>query len=284
MYTLPAMGDLKTTSLLKPLVTTAIVTTLLVCIIWAWAWHDLRNLNNEIIHSYADRTQSLDNKLRQQANRQQDLFTKLAEAQEARYAAETNLEINRSQLQALQENISTEKDNWQDLYIAEQRKNETLAETSSKFQEEIKQLKQAHKARLDALQHKNNKQIAALRQQISASLKQFPLSDKNQTGTKKASVTDYRFARLKSLADTMKGLPSADRKNILIKVIPTVPQGITGTELIQLTSSMASKDILAVIQSTKQSIQRPIDDKIRAALLNAMEKTDAELTIEILRP
>jgi len=94
--------------------------------------------------------------------------------------------------------------------------------------------------------------------------------------------SEYRLTRLQSLNQAMNGRGSTERKQILISVIPTVPNGISGEELAGLITGMNSADILAVIRSTKQHISRPLDDDSLSILFSSMTREDADSASVIL--
>ncbi len=86
----------------------------------------------------------------------------------------------------------------------------------------------------------------------------------------------YRMVRLQSASSAMQGKPSATRRHILMSVIPTVPGGISGDELLTLISGMEGTDVLVLIQNTDQYLMRPVDDKTINALVAGMNKQDAD--------
>ena len=98
-----------------------------------------------------------------------------------------------------------------------------------------------------------------------------------------ASTDDnFRSARLKSLSNAMHNRNSNDRKNILVSVIPNIPDGITGHELTSLVEGMESADILSVIQSTTTHINKPVSNEVFNQLTRNMNNQEAALATNLL--
>ena len=139
------------------------------------------------------------------------------------------------------------------------------------------------------LKQKYDKEIALLKsslhksKQTTAQVKQkvVPTSVKSSV-EKKTQDNTYRAARLKSLGNAMKDRDSNNRKVILISVIPTIPEGISGNELAMLIPGMSSNDILSVIQSAKNHIKRPLDGKTLNRITRTMDTNTADVAVEIL--
>ena len=93
---------------------------------------------------------------------------------------------------------------------------------------------------------------------------------------------NFRSARLKSLNNAMLNRNSNDRKNILVSVIPNIPDGITGHELTSLVEGMDSADILSVIQSTTTHINKPLSSEVFSRLTRNMSNQDAALATSLL--
>ena len=92
----------------------------------------------------------------------------------------------------------------------------------------------------------------------------------------------YRSARIQSLSTAMVNRNSSERKNILINVIPNIPEGITGNELLKLVQNMDSEDILSVIKSTRTYINRPIKRQTLERLAEDMNNQDAKIASNLL--
>ena len=82
--------------------------------------------------------------------------------------------------------------------------------------------------------------------------------------------------------NNINGQSSQNKLDILVKVIPTVPEGISTHELTALTSNMTSGDILSLIQSAVQSIHKTNDKKSIRTLLSKMNKADADTASKLL--
>jgi hypothetical protein len=85
-----------------------------------------------------------------------------------------------------------------------------------------------------------------------------------------------------SLLKNINGLPSQKKLNILVKVIPTVPDGVTNNELTELVSGMRSNDILSLIKSSEQHIQKTKDKQSFSLLLSKMNDADADAALKLL--
>jgi ribosomal protein L12E/L44/L45/RPP1/RPP2 len=66
-------------------------------------------------------------------------------------------------------------------------------------------------------------------------------------------------------------------------VIPTIPDGIHGTELIELISGMNSADITQVIQSVRQHINMPLDSTSLDMIVANLDETDAQDVLKLLQ-
>ena len=100
--------------------------------------------------------------------------------------------------------------------------------------------------------------------------------------TIKPENNDYRKNRISSLSTTLANRNSNERKQILISVIPTIPDGIYGEELLNMTDNMESGDTSQVVQSVEKYIVRPVNSEIIDALTSNLNEADAELITNIL--
>jgi hypothetical protein len=85
-----------------------------------------------------------------------------------------------------------------------------------------------------------------------------------------------------SLLNNINGLPSQKKLNILVKVIPTVPEGITNNELTEFVSGMSSSDILSLIKTSEQHIQKTKNKQSITLLLSKMNNADADAALKLL--
>jgi chromosome segregation ATPase len=106
-------------------------------------------------------------------------------------------------------------------------------------------------------------------------------ADNKITGNN-AKAGSYRTARIRSLSAAMLNRNSTDRRNILVSVIPNIPNGVSGIELSSLVQGMDSADILSVIQSTTPHINRPLANEAFNQLIKSMNKKDAALASNLL--
>jgi hypothetical protein len=105
-----------------------------------------------------------------------------------------------------------------------------------------------------------------------------PQSEKSESGQQES----YRYIRLNSLASTLANQDPAARKKILVSVIPTIPDGINGAELLALVNGMDGHDILEIIETTSQYIVRPLDARTLSSLAAFMNEADAATATQIL--
>jgi hypothetical protein len=175
-------------------------------------------------------------------------------------------------------------------------KNESLArlsEINNELERNISDLKaetgQQEKviARLEAENKQYEKEMAGLQKPVEAG--PDPLQAPESTAAA-LSVNDdgeradtYRHVRIQSLINTMRNQDSGARKNILVNVIPTIPNGISGDEFLSLVNGMESQDILTALQLTSQYLQRPLDNTTVTALTGKMNTSDAEAAADIFK-
>jgi hypothetical protein len=148
---------------------------------------------------------------------------------------------------------------------------EAYALEQSKLTQEYKEKIALLKSSLD----KSNKTSAQLKHKQASTPVKSPAEKKKPDNT-------YRAARLESLGNAMKDRDSKNRKKILISVIPTIPEGISGNELAMLLPGMNNDDIISVIQSTKNHIKQPLDRKILNRITKTMDANTADVAVEIL--
>lgn len=190
-------------------------------------------------------------------------------------ASQNNLmlqELHKYQLQAEKSDklYQSEKDELNSKLAATQKKNAALIK-------EVKRL-ETMAAQKQQLVNKNQ-QPAGQDGPSQTDIVHTQTTEQTTTPAKNTgNLTAYRTVRLQSLKNTMVNQDSSIRKNILISVIPTIPDGVSDTELLELTDDMQSEDILAVVQKTNQYINRPLDEQTVSSLLARMNEKDAEIT------
>lgn len=87
----------------------------------------------------------------------------------------------------------------------------------------------------------------------------------------------YRQVRLQSLDKALQNRSSNERRLILINVIPTIPHGISGEELVSFTNNMNSADLLSVIKETNKFLVRPLNKQAINSVLAKLDGKDAEI-------
>lgn len=81
----------------------------------------------------------------------------------------------------------------------------------------------------------------------------------------------FRVTRLKSLKAALNGASSADRKAIILSVIPSIPGGVKGTELADLVAGMDSRHVVEVIAGSREHIRRPVDNASHERIMQLLE-------------
>lgn len=298
------MGDEHSKIQLGPLAITALAVAITISGIFAWFWNNSKQLNNQISRSYEDRIEILNQQLQQRGLHEQDLLNRyqnLLDEHNEIVAAKTSLESNlaaaTTKLEYLQENLADYQiGDWESKYLKEKSSNDQIFETMARLEEEIEQLKDMQETlilenqeTLEAERIKHTEQIAALEAELATAIKlskkikeQPAAVVKQEKIPVKESPSDYRSARMTSLLKNINGLPSQKKLNILVKVIPTVPDGITNNELTELVSGMKSNDILSLIKTSEQHIQKTKDKQSFSLLLSKMNDADADAALKIL--
>lgn len=87
--------------------------------------------------------------------------------------------------------------------------------------------------------------------------------------------TGFRQARIQSLQAAMQNASSADRKAILLTVLPTIPDGVEGTELAELVAGMDSGHIIEILEDGRPHIQRPVDNDSYKRIMRHLEDGDS---------
>lgn len=288
------MGEEQSKNQLKLLAMTAIVVAFTISAIWAWIWNDIRQLDHLASRSFLNRIEALEQQLHQRSLHEQDLLDRYSKASDLRTSLENNLTATTTKLEFLQENLDDYKlGDWERKYLAEKSSNDQIFTAMARLEEEIELLKEMqevlildHQETLEAERNKYVEHIATLKTELATSAKENRKLKKQPAPivkqTKSAAPTDYRSARLISLMNNINGQSSQNKLDILVKVIPTVPEGISTHELTALTSNMTGGDILSLIQSTVQSIQKTNDKKSIRPLLSKMNKADADTVSKLL--
>jgi len=279
---------------LKILALTAIVVAFIISAIWAWIWNDTKQQNHLTSRSYLDRIEALEQQLQQRGQHEQDLLDRYSDVSDLRTSLENNLTAATIKMEYMQENLNDyQLGDWERKYLVEKNSNDQIFTTMARLEEEIELLKEMqevlildHQETLEAERNKYVEHIATLKAELVTSTKENKKLKKQSTPVvkqeKSAVPTDYRSARLISLMSNIKGKSSQNKLNILVKVIPTVSEGITTHELTALTANMSSGDILSLIKSSIQSIHKTKDEESIRLLLNKMTKADADAASKLL--
>jgi len=188
-------------------------------------------------------------------------------------------EIDNARLQRAQRFLSSENNSMRDSHGKLQGVNHELEQNIAKLQSDIDQQNKTM-AKQELLIKQQNKAIASLQKPVEEKLAPEPplvqpITARTSTGEDDKSDV-YRLVRIQSLNNTTRNQDSVARKNILVSVIPTIPNGVSGEEFLSLVAGMKSEDIMTTIQLTNKYIIRPLDSKTLSALTGILNEKDAE--------
>jgi len=183
-------------------------------------------------------------------------------------------DIDIARLQRAQSFLSAQNNSMRDFHVQLEEINHGLEQNIAKLESNIKlQSKTIANLESEIKQHKQS--IASLQKPAPEPPTVQPSTAKMSTGEEDKSDV-YRHVRLQSLNNAMINQDSVARKNILVSVIPTIPNGVSGDEFLSLVAGMKSEDILSAIQLTNKYITRPLDSKTISALTGILNEKDAE--------
>jgi len=279
------------------IIKTAIIVAIFISGLWAMFWTHDKKHNDQSALAYLDRVEALEQQLQQENADEQDMLNRYLEVLEVNVSLEKALAANAAKLEYLQENLSAHQiGDWERKYLQEKGSNEQIFESMARLEEEAEHFEEIqetlildHQKTLESERNKYLKQIDKLNSKLMASAKvskktkkqASPVIKQAKTTTKK-NPPDYRTARLLSLINNTNDLSSRKKLDILNKVIPTVPDGITTSELTRLTSGMDSEDILSLIISSERHIQKTKNKKSISLLLSKMNSHDAGVASGLL--
>ncbi len=291
------MDDAISKSQSSTIVKTATIVAILVSSLWALFWTHDKQLTDQNALAYLDRVEALEQQLQQGSEHEQDLLNRYIEVLEVNVSLEKALAKSTTKLEYLEENLSAHQlGDWEKKYLQEKGSNDQIFESMARIEEEAELLKEIqeelildHEKTLESEHRKYQEQIAALKSKIAVFTKANKKVKKQASAViKKAKITttenppDYRSARMLSLISSTNDLPSRKKLDILTKVIPTVPDGVTTNELTKLISGMNSEDILSLIITSERYIQKTKSKKSITLLLGKMNSRDADTASEIL--
>ncbi len=288
------MDDAKPTTQLNTIVFTTTIAAILISGLWAWFWTQNKQLSDQNALAYLDRFEALE----QQRNlHEQELLNKYTEVLKLNVSLEKALAKSNTKLEYLEENLfAYQLGDWEKKYLQEKGSNDQIFESMARLDEEAELLKEIqeklildHEKTIESERRKYQEQITKLKSEIAVFTKANKKVKKQASPViKKAKTTttenpsDYRSARLLSLINNTNDLSSKKKLDILTKVIPTVPDGVTTNELTKLISGMNSEDILSLIISSERYIQKTKNKKSITLLLGKMSSRDADTASGIL--
>lgn len=300
------MGQAALSRYLKWPLVVVLLTALVLSAIWHYLEYEQRNRLEQALAERGIVTQSLQKQLSQQKDSYRQLNENFGRVQEERLLTEARLrefearlreltgmewdtkyeaarlenetlrqeyaeakrqhEIETGRLERAQNFLIAENNNLKSITVKRAESNEDLMENISQLETENKQFKKTI-TRLESIPEK-------LPETKPESVEPAP-AVAARTGPNKGSDV-YRHVRLQSLSSALLNRDSTDRMKILVSVIPTIPNGVSGSEFLSLVSGMQSEDILAAIRMTHQHIIRPLDSEVIGELVANMSEKDAE--------
>jgi len=291
------MGNAKSEDQSSTIAITAMIVAILISALWAWFWTHNKQLTDQNALSYIDRVEALEQQLQQRNSHEQDLLNQYNEVLKVNVSLEKALATSTTKLEYLEENLSTHQmGDWENKYLQEKAGNDQIFESMVRQEEEVERLKEIQEAlhwdyqrTLESERSNYLEQIGALKLKLATSTKAnkklkkqtSPIIKEVQTTTTE-NQSNYRAARMLSLINNTHGLSSQKKLDILLKVIPTVPEGITTNELTKLISGMNSEDILSLIKNSERHIQKTKNKKSITLLLSKMNTPDADVASKIL--
>ena len=318
------MGKIKIPENYLQIIITVVLAAVVTSIPWLYFYNQKQHLHTMTVSLNEKQVTLLKEQLDQQTTLNQKWVNNLADAQEARVLAETELAGITAQLSQTEEKLSSlDNMEWESKYKFAMLDNETLVEKIAELEfeyddllEEDTYLKEQYisdaqkftqesetlRNDLDKKERELKKQqqlVSKLQEEnikyknTLAQKKKETVSGKEETQSKIASANNkktgntakaesYRTARIRSLSAAMLNRNSTERKNILVSVIPSIPNGISGNELSSLVKGMDGADILSVIKSTISHINQPLASEAFNQLIKNMNKQDAALASNIL--
>jgi hypothetical protein len=245
---------------LRPIIYTAIGTAVLVSTGWAWAWRELSRLHTADYEMFNRRIESLDAQLQQQLRSMRELIGEYRQVQDARMNTE---------LEAARFRMETEHGRRQEeARIAELE--ERLAEYA-RASDGLESGAAAASRQAETLRG----ELDAAKREIDRLRRELAKTAADRLPVEKPAAEDRRGPRLESLRNAVRDRPSSQRREILVNVIPTIPEGITARELHALLNGMDDKDLLAVIAAVQQHVRRPIGEADLQALTGRLAGGDA---------
>lgn len=279
-----------------------LLTTLVLSATWHYLEYEQRNRLEQALAERGIVIQSLQKQLSQQKDSYRQLNENFGRIQEERLLTEARLreltgmewdtkyeaarlenetlrqeyaeakrqhEIETGRLERAQNFLIAENNNLKSITVKQAESNESLMENFSLLETENKQFKKTI-ARLESIPER-------LPETKPETVEPAPAVTARTGPNKGSKGSDvYRHVRLQSLSSALLDRDSPDRMKILVSVIPTIPNGVSGSEFLSLVSGMQSEDILAAIRMTHQHIIRPLDSQVIGELVANMNEKDAE--------
>lgn len=271
-------------SYLRIILGTALATALVVSLGWAVAWRDLNRLHRADFEQFERRVSQLDSQLDGQLQTMRELLGEYAGSQDERIALESRLAAAETELERARADVqSFESGDWESRFRAEQQRADesgrAIAELERKLAEQARAGEQAAAEARAGKQQKSD--LAAAREEIDKLKRQLAHFTSQRQAPAAADGDSYRRSRMQSLQTALSGRASGERVPILKSVVPTIPGGVSGTELAELMAGMDSGDVRAAIAALQPQL-KPLDDAGTTALLGLMAKDDAAAVAALL--
>lgn len=270
----------------RPLLITAAAVALLVSLGWGVAWHNLNRLHQADYEDFQRRISQLDAQFAEQIVTMRELLAEYTGSQDARIALEGRLAAAETALERARSDVAQfQSGDWEARYRGEQNRADALAASVAALERRLEeQSAAAERAASEARAgRKQQGELAEARAEIDKLKRQLahfaaPRATPAPAGDGGES---WRASRLDSLRSALAGRSSAQRIPLLKSVVPTIPGGLSGSELASLLAGMDSADAQSAIAALRGHLQ-PLDAEGAAALEQLLQPADAAV-IEQLR-
>ena len=262
---------------------TALATALVVSLGWAIAWRDLNRLHRADFEQFERRVGQLDSQLDSQLQTMRELLKEYAGTQDARVELESRLAAAETELQRARSDVqSYATGDWESRFHSEQQRADELGRNAEELERKLAEQAQAGEQQATEAKavKKQKAELAEARGEIDKLKRQL----EHFTAQRQPSAADgdsYRRSRIQSLRAALEGRSSGERVPILQNVVPTLPGGVSATELAELMAGMDSTDVRATVTALRPHLNS-LDDAGTRTLLGLMQKEDAAAIVDLL--
>lgn len=275
---------------MRPVILAAAGAAVFVSALWTWLWLERDRQHEADERLLSGRMANLNAQLDQQSTSMRDLLGEYGRAQDTRVNLETQLALARAELSHARNELETfAGGNWENRLHDEQRRGEVLDAQVGSLEQRLEESFRTNtelRGQIEAsadLVRKLQSQVDNSTGEIDKLKRQLMYFTNQRQAPAESGNEGYRLARLESLQSTMSRRSSADRREILLSVIPTVPEGITASEFAALARGMDSADILALIQTMHGHLRKPLEATDTETVLGLLTAADAAAASKLLQ-